>query len=334
MSSIHSVSTIAPHRVSLVGGGSDLPSISNRIGGGCISFTIPKYIFVTCKMHSPSQFGEKYRLQYSSTEVVQDRADIKNNIIRETLQYLQLDDPLVISVTSDLPSGSGLGSSSSFTVALLMALRLLFGIATNPFELAEDAFQIEKAINGNNVGRQDQYAAAVGGFNYYRFARDGSVSIHPIFNSNAQISNLSHSSLLIWTGLSRSASSILQSQVNLSTSRIEYYEQMNSLTAECYFKMKDHLFTTSDYASFVFKNWDLKRSMSSSITNSKIDTIINLCLNNGTMACKLLGAGGGGYILAIGVNQQTRKCITEIGLHSEELRYDPNGVRVLSTFNL
>ena len=329
MKAFHSVSTLAPHRISLVGGGTDLPSVSNDLGGGCISFTIPKYIYVTCKLHSPDQFHERYRLQYSHTEVVNSREDIQNNIIRESLTYLNLDIPLVISVTSDLPSGSGLGSSSSFTVALLLALKTLLGIQTNPFEIAEEAYQIERKINGDSVGRQDQYAAAIGGFNYYSFAKDGSVSIKPILNSQEQLSNLSRSSLLAWTGISRSASTILEDQSRLCAEKRVEYRKMNSLTNEFYSIVKSNICTEDHFSEYLRKNWEIKKFLSNAITTPEIDSIFEMLNNKGAKACKLLGAGGGGYILVVGVNDEIRDYLKEIRLHTEPVGYNLGGARVL-----
>ena len=334
MGKAHSVSTVAPHRISLVGGGSDLPTVSDKIGGGCVSFTIPKYIYVTCKRHSIDQFQERYRLQYSLTEVVNERSKIVNNIIRETLIYLDIDEPLVISTSSDLPTGSGLGSSSSFTVALLLALRKLFDVPTNPFELAEDAYQIERIINGNSVGRQDQFAASIGGYNYYQFDRDGSVSINPIMNSHQQISSLAQSSLLIWTGLSRSASTVLKKQSDLSESLLDKYTELNELTMKFYQLLKLRSFSVKDYGYYIRQNWSIKKGLASAISNSEIESIIEQCLRLGTTACKVLGAGGGGYILALGTNKQTEAWLESEGLHTERIGYDPNGARVLSSFVL
>ena len=117
--------------------------------------TISKYIYVTCKHHNESQFNERYRLQYSQTEVTKTRSAIQNNIIRKSLEYLEIDEPIHISISSDLPTGSGLGSSSSFTVALLYGLKTLFQMPTNQFEIAEEAFEVERLINGDAIGRQD-----------------------------------------------------------------------------------------------------------------------------------------------------------------------------------
>ena len=335
MNKAHSVTTLAPHRISLVGGGTDLPQVSKNIGGGCISMTISKYIYVTCKHHNESQFNERYRLQYSQTEVTKTRSAIQNNIIRKSLEYLEIDEPIHISISSDLPTGSGLGSSSSFTVALLYGLKTLFQMPTNQFEIAEEAFEVERLINGDAIGRQDQYAAAIGGFNYYRFNREGLSSVRPLQNSAMQLNGITKNSFLLWTGISRNSSDILRKQNDDIEKNIKYYNEMNKLTERLYNESKEDEIELTTYAKYIKENWMIKKRMSKSITTKHIEQLIESCMQRGALACKLLGAGGGGYVFVIAPNKESMKNqLLNEGHYVEDIKYDPMGSRVLSTFSL
>ena len=289
---------------------------------------------MTCKHHNESQFNERYRLQYSQTEVTQKRDNIENNIIRTTLEYLKIDSPLHISISSDLPTGSGLGSSSSFTVALLYGLKTLFQIPTNQFEIAEDAFKVESLINGNSIGRQDQYAAAIGGYNYYNFDQEGIVNVKPIQNSADALDEITKKSFLLWTGISRSSTKILDEQNKQIENNLDDYRKMNELTERFYRVSTEKRFTCKDYAEFINENWKIKRKMSASISTKSIQKLMDKCKDHGALGYKLLGAGGGGYVLVIGNRKdEIMRNLERDGHYVENIHYDPMGSRFYQHFN-
>jgi D-glycero-alpha-D-manno-heptose-7-phosphate kinase len=174
-----SVLTLAPLRVSLVGGGTDFESYYSKLGGMVVSAAINKYVYVHIKRHS-SLFQEKYRISYSSTEHCQTRDEIKNLIVRSSLELLGIDEPLQISISADLPSNSGLGSSSSFAVALLLGLHTLKGEQVSAGQIAREACEVEINFMRSPIGKQDQYASSFGGFNCFEFLEDNTVKIQPL----------------------------------------------------------------------------------------------------------------------------------------------------------
>jgi D-glycero-alpha-D-manno-heptose-7-phosphate kinase len=205
------VTTITPQRISFAGGGTDFPDFYLKNGGAVVSATIDKFVYVTVKRHS-ELFKEKYRLSYSQTEHVDDIELIENDIARECLRFLNVDPPLFISTTSDLPVSSGLGSSSSFAVGLLLALHNLRGESVTAGQLAEEACHIEIEVLGKPIGKQDQYAAAFGGLNFYEFRKDGRVRVESLWNSRNDTQSIFDSSILFWTGVQRKAEDILSEQ--------------------------------------------------------------------------------------------------------------------------
>jgi D-glycero-alpha-D-manno-heptose-7-phosphate kinase len=162
--------TIAPLRVSFVGGGSDFPNYYLKNGGAVVSTAISKYVYVHVKRHDPL-FQERYRISYSEVEHTQSRESIKNRIVKSSLELLEIDEPLQISTSADLPAASGLGSSSSFAVALLLALHSLKGESVSPLQLSEEACNVEIEMLKSPIGKQDQYASAFGGMNFIEFNR-------------------------------------------------------------------------------------------------------------------------------------------------------------------
>ena len=214
------VTTITPQRLSFAGGGTDFADFYLHHGGAVVSATIDKFVYVTVKRHS-ELFDEKYRLSYSLTEHVDDLDLIKNDIARECLRFLNVDPPLFISTTSDLPVSSGLGSSSSFAVGLLLALHCLRGEEVTAGQLAEEACHIEIDVLGKPIGKQDQYAAAFGGLNFYEFMKDGRVRVESLWNRVTDLQELFDSGTLYWTGVQRRAEDVLGEQQKNIPSQIE-----------------------------------------------------------------------------------------------------------------
>ena len=211
-----SVLSTAPLRISFLGGGSDIASFYEKSPGAVVSAAIDKYVYVHIKRHDPL-FQERYRISYSEIEHSYSRSEIRNDIVRSCLEYLEIDEPLQISTSADLPANSGLGSSSSFAVALLLGLHAMRGEEISPIQVAEEACRVEIEILKSPIGKQDQYAAAFGGLNFFNFSTNGSVNIEPLYLPNVDSGRLLENIVLVWTGQSRKANVILADQATRSS---------------------------------------------------------------------------------------------------------------------
>ena len=325
------VTTITPQRISFVGGGTDLPAYFSEHEGGVISSAIDQYVYVTVKRHS-ALFQEQYRLSYSKTEHADNLDDIENSIARECLRLVQIDSPLYIATSADLPASSGLGSSSSFAVGLLHALHLMKGERVSAGQLAEEACEIEINILGNPIGKQDQYAAAFGGLNHISFKKNGRVEIDHLVLQNGLIDRIFENSLLIWTSLQRDASTVLSKQ---NQSIVNQTEKYRSLTQDGWDCKQLFLNPPQDFlrhfGSILEKTWATKKSLEESISSSAIDGIHQQIKSLGGYGGKLSGAGGGGFFYEI-IPQNLHGLILNQFGRSKVLRvaYEPLGSRLLS----
>jgi D-glycero-alpha-D-manno-heptose-7-phosphate kinase len=325
------VSTLTPQRLSFVGGGTDLPAYYESHEGAVISSAIDKYIYVTVKRHSPL-FKEAYRLSYSKTEHVDSLDDIENDIARECLRFLHVEPPLYISTAADLPAASGLGSSSSFCVGLLHALHLLRGERVTPAQLAEEACEIEINILGNPIGKQDQYAAAFGGLNHFYFKKSGRVEIDHLVAQNNLIEELFQNSLLIWSGIQRSASTILKMQNTQIEKRIESYDLLLDATQELKSMILNPPFNfLKIFGELLDKTWSAKKKLEDSISTSEIDAMYLQLKMIGSYGGKLSGAGGGGFLYALIEEKYHQKVLKIFGqARVLKIAYEPFGSRLLS----
>ena len=285
--------TRTPLRISLCGGGSDLPVFYKRHSGCVISTTIDKYVYLA--MHDSFNPIE-YILKYSIAERVSQAKDIKHPIFRECLTSYDTV-PVEITSMADVPAGTGLGSSSSFTVGLLNLLRTYKNLECNKDILARSACEIEIEKLGEPIGKQDQYAAAFGGFNYYRFNRDGSVDVEPIRMRDEDKRTLESEFIVLYTGKTRKASDILSEQGNnvLKGSNEDNQRSMCALTDRMRKEME------CGNIDFVGKaldeGWKLKKSLAKGISSEELDEYYERAIRNGATGGKLLGAGGGGFLL-------------------------------------
>jgi len=283
-----------PLRVSLVGGGSDLPAFYQRETGAVVTTAIRKYIYVTVNR----KFDSRIRASYSVTEIVDSVDDIKHELIRECLRTLKIDGGIEITSISDIPSrGTGLGSSSSYTVGLLSALYAYGNRHIGAERLAREACEIEIERCGKPIGKQDQYIAAYGGFQYLQFNPDGSVFVDPILCTPHTRRSLEQHLLLLYTGTTRSADPILAEQArNLEdTARRTAMRRMVALAAN----LRDSL-ATDDLTSvgeILHEGWVLKRGMAAGVSNSEIDECYDRARTHGALGGKVSGAGGGGFLL-------------------------------------
>ncbi len=321
-----------PLRISFAGGGTDLPSFCRcNDFGAVLSASISSYIYVTVKNH-PVFFKERFRLNYSETELVNDIEDIKNPIIRECLRFLKIDDRIYISTIADVVSSTGLGSSSSFCVGLLNALYKYKGLVVSPGRLAEEAATIEIDILKRPIGKQDHYAAAFGGLNYIRFNSDDSVIIRPIATKVLTVEKLFNSMVSFWTGISRPAEFILAEQDKNNKFNAEILilmrEQADKLVDMIY---KDN-FSIDEFGKIMHEGWQMKQKLTSKISNSTIDRYYSIARKNGAIGGKISGAGGGGFLNVIAHeadHARLKKAMAEVGLMACKFSPDSAGTTVM-----
>ena len=283
-----------PYRVSFAGGGTDLPAYYRREFGAVLSVTIDQHIYVT--IHR--RFESTIRVSYSRTEVADTIDEVRHELVREAMRMVEIDEPLEITTIGDVPSGTGMGSSSSLTVGLLMALYGYRHRVVSPKLLADQACRVEIDILGKPIGRQDQYAAAFGGLNYLRFNPDDTVEVEPVPCRTETLAELEQRALLVYTGQTRDADLILEQQSITTESRLDVLRAMRDLADQ----MRHALSGEGDldrFARLLHEGWELKRSLGCGISNHQIDEWYASARRAGAVGGKLLGAGGGGFVLLI-----------------------------------
>jgi len=278
-----------PLRISLLGGGSDIKDHYSLHGGSVVSFAIDQYIYV--QVHDNNRiFGNKFIIAYSQNEKVNSIDEIENGIVRESLRLLDLDTP------ADLPASSGLGSSSSFTVGLLHALHGFKGENVTAEQLAEEACTVEIEMLGKKIGKQDQYAASFGGLNHIQFNLDGEAIINSLGNTD-DYKEIFNSLVLVWTGLTRDANVILIDQVSKSFENASNLISLSASSKKLALDLESKKFDKNLLGPILTDSWKLKRELSEKISNAHIDGLLIKCIECGAQGGKLLGAGGGGFLL-------------------------------------
>jgi D-glycero-alpha-D-manno-heptose-7-phosphate kinase len=284
-----------PFRISFAGGGSDLPAYYLKHGGAVVSTAIDKYVYVTVSR----KFDHALRVSYSRTEEVEHAAQLQHPIVREGMGMLGLRGGLEITSVADIPSrGTGLGSSSSFAVGLMHALHAIEGRHVSSARLADEACRIEIEKCGEPIGKQDQYAAAFGGLNYIQFHKEGSVQVDPIVLSPGSREKLNRNLLMFYTGITRSASEILANQSKALADQGKKVEAMHQMVVYAG-ELRDAL-CAGDFDAMgriLHENWLLKQSITEGITSGQINAWYKSALQAGAIGGKLLGAGGGGFLL-------------------------------------
>jgi D-glycero-alpha-D-manno-heptose-7-phosphate kinase len=285
-----------PFRISFFGGGTDYPDWYLENGGSVLSTTIDKYCYISAR-YLPPFFDHKFRISYSQIENVNKINDIQHPAVKAILNDLKFDSGLEIHVDADLPARSGIGSSSSFIVGLLNSLYALRGKRVSKRFLAEESIRYEQEVLCENVGSQDQTAAAYGGFNLIEFEKvTGKISIEPIVVKKNRVNELNDHLMLFFTGFSRIASEIAKEQVeNIKKNQLELLKI--SKMADRAQKILENNEDISKFGKLLHESWMIKRSLSSKLTNSSIDEMYSLALDSGALGGKLLGAGGGGFML-------------------------------------
>lgn len=291
------VITKTPFRISFFGGGTDYPVWYRKYGGSVISTTINKYCYLSCR-YLPPFFEHKYRVVWSKIELVKHVHKIEHNSVREIIKYLNFDTGIEVHHQGDLPARSGLGSSSAFTVGLLNGLYALKGFVTTKNELAKEAIKIEQLVLKENVGSQDQIAAAYGGFNKIEFSRDGNFLVRPLTIRADRVIELSDQVLLFYSGIQRTASNVAAHQIKETPKKFDQLYKMGEMVDEAV-KILNSKDSINSFGKLLHESWILKRSLTDKISNQRIDEIYEEAVLAGALGGKVLGAGGGGFILIL-----------------------------------
>ena len=286
--------TRTPFRISFVGGGSDLESFYAQFPGAVLSTSINKYMYISSHKYFES---DKIRVKYSQTETVTHADELQHPILRSALKQFNIERGIEISSIADVPSGTGMGSSSSFTVGLLHNLYTWNGQFASKEILADNACDIEINQLHEPIGKQDQYAAAYGGLNIIRFNTNGTVRVEPIHLKKHTYETLEDNLIMFYYGNQRSASSILAEQKQ-NTSQADKQKSLIQMV-QLVDDLKDCLYADNlnQFGRILHENWLLKKELASQISNKEIDDIYEIALRNGALGGKLLGAGGGGFLL-------------------------------------
>lgn len=332
----------APFRLPLGGGGTDLPSYYKDHEGFLITAAINKYMFIN--VNEPAVI-DKIKINYTSVEIISPNEvnKIKHDIVRESLKYLKMYYPLEISSMADLSSGTGMGSSSAYTVALLKALNQIKRRYLSIEELAEEACKIEIDLIGKPIGKQDQYASAFGGIIQLEIDNLGDVTVTPLDINQEVIFELENRLMMFYTNIDRDANSILEQQnQRIAASKKVKRNRSKELSAieamheikNIGYKVKNCLIRgdVDDFGKLLHQHWLVKKSISEKMSNSQIDQWYELALKNGALGGKIMGAGGGGFLLLCvenGKRKQLRQTMENAGLRYMDFRFDWEGVKVL-----
>ena len=284
-----------PYRISFFGGGTDYPAWYRENGGAVLGTAIDKYCFITCR-YLPPFFEHRLRLVYSKIENCQRVADIQHPVVRAVLEMLRVERGLEIHHDGDLPARSGMGSSSAFTVGFLQAMYGLLGRLTSQKQLAAEAIHVEQDLIGETVGAQDQIFASFGGFNLIEFKRDDSFRVEPLMLPKSRLEELNGSLMLFFTGLRRTASEVAASYVADIGARTKQLTRMRQMVDEG-MKILASRDSLDAFGDLLDEAWRLKRSLSGLVSNSQVDEIYAEARRAGARGGKLLGAGGGGFLL-------------------------------------
>lgn len=316
-----------PLRMSFAGGGSDLREYYKNGYGSVLSTSIDKFIYTTIN----TKFTDHIRVSYSQTEYVKNVNEVKHNLVRESLKLLEIDGGIDIVYMSDmLPNheGSGLGASSSLLVGTLNVLHAYKGEHVSAETLAREACKIEIDILGHPIGKQDQYAAAYGGFNYIQFNDDESVFVNPIILKKPLKETLNKNLILFYTGINTRSDFVLTEQKRDTKKNINNLEKMVELSQE----LKDSLERgdLTEFGDILHKNWLYKKKLASKITNSTIDSYYNKAINAGAIGGKILGSGGGGFLLFY-CNKEKQDKVQEALSDLKEVKFsfEPQGSKII-----
>ena len=317
--------TKTPFRVSFCGGGSDMANFYEKYGGCVLSTSINKYCYISIHPY----FNENQTvLKYSENELVDSPDQIKHRIFSQVLTDMGIHG-VEISSTADIPGGTGLGSSSTFTVGLLNTLNCYKGKFVSKDKLAKLACEVEIERLGNPIGKQDQYGAALGGLNFIKFNQDGSVSHEPILMEGKTYKELQKNLLMFYTGTTRSANTILAEQTKNITSedKARNLLKMCGLAKDMKVALENN--DISSFGKILDEGWQLKKELASGIANPAIDEAYEIAMKNGALGGKLLGAGGGGFLLFYCEEEKQEQLKKAIGLRELDFSFERDGTSVI-----
>jgi len=325
-----------PFRISFFGGGTDYPDWVKENGGAVLGATIDKYCYITLRVLPPF-FSHKYRIVYSKVETVKEINEIQHPVVRAVLDSGDFKKGLEIHHDGDLPARSGLGSSSSFTVGFINALSAIKGDMIPKAELAKQAIHVEQTLLGEPVGYQDQILAAHGGFNKVTFNRNGSFDVTPMVIESDKVSQIEDHMMLFFTGISRYSADVAESQVQNLKKREKELLKMRGMVDEAIRMLSSNNGFLKDFGNMLHETWQYKKQLSDKVTTSLIDETYQAARDAGAMGGKILGAGGGGFILFFvkPENQQAVKKALSKLIHvpfnfentgSRIVLYQPNGL--------
>lgn len=324
------IMTRSPLRISLGGGGTDLPSYYLEHSGFVISAAIDKYVYITIN----ENFRRKLMLKYSRMETVDSVNEVEHPIIREALKLVNVDAPhLDIVSIADIPAGTGLGSSGSFTTALLRALHTLKRNLVHPQDLAEQACDIEMNILHEPVGKQDPYIASFGGITCFCFLPDGRVEVNPLRLDPETLANLEDHLLLFFTGYTRSASELLRDQDCRSKEKDSDMTANLDMVKQLGYQSKEALEQGDlrQFAELMHVHWENKKRRSGNMSNVHVNELYDLARANGALGGKLVGAGGGGFLMLYSEDKsRLRRAMRNAGLCEVRMRFDFAGTSVLA----
>ena len=318
-----------PLRISLAGGGTDFKDYYKVDNGFVVSTAIDKYVFVIIK----ERFDDLTYVNYTKKEIVTEVESIQHEIVRETLKKTGLKSGFEITMLADVPSeGSGLGSSSSLTVGLLNAMYSYQGNQVTADQLACEACEIEIDILRKPIGKQDQYIAAYGGLRFITFNKNNSVDTSTVNFPNNLKKKLGANLLLFYTNITRKSSTILQEQKELIASKLEYHNKIKSLAIETRNLLESG--EIDQIGSILSKNWDLKKNLSSNISNSEIDAMYKTAIDGGAEGGKIAGAGGGGFLLVY-CKRENHDKLRESMKNYREISFmlEPHGSKIIFNYS-
>lgn len=321
-----------PFRISFFGGGTDFPEWYLVNGGNVLSSSIDKYCYINIRIMPPF-FQHKHRIVYSRVENITSIDEIKHPVVREVFKLMCINDGIEVHHNGDLPARSGIGSSSSFTVGLLNAISNLYGKPLNQNELANLAIKIERDILKENVGEQDQIAAAYGGFNNITFSKQNGFSVANLELKNDKIQELESKLLLFFTGISRNSSKIAKFQKDNINKNNAVLSEMSNLTNEAISILVNDSSSINEFGALLDTNWKLKKSLSKYISIDSINDIYDLAKVNGAIGGKILGAGGGGFFLIFAdeIYHNKLKSLLNTWIHVP-FKFSTNGSSIINLY--
>jgi D-glycero-alpha-D-manno-heptose-7-phosphate kinase len=318
-----------PFRISFFGGGTDYPAWYREHGGAVLATAIDKYCYISAR-YLPPFFEHKYRVVYSRIETVKELSEIEHPAVRAVLQWMNCVRGIEIHHDGDLPARSGLGSSSSFTVGLINVLMAMKGVHVSKDKLTQHALHVEQDLIRENVGSQDQVSAAYGGFNKIEFRQDGAIDVNPVILRPEKREALESHLMLFFTGLSRYASDVAKAKIDNLDKRKTELRMMRALVDEALSILSSEKEDLDDFGKLLHENWQYKRKLSDKVTTPEIDALYEKALSAGAIGGKLLGAGGGGFLMLF-VRPEHQQAVREklAPLIHVPIKFDTSGSKIV-----